>query len=140
MQRFDSAIASYERALAIDPQCRAALLGMGVAAARQQRFDTALDWFNSVIAADPDDPRNAEAFLNRGNVLRATGRTEEAVSSYMKATTLRPGYADALFNLGVIEYERGRPDAARERFHEALRSDPDHPQAARALKALRNQP
>jgi tetratricopeptide (TPR) repeat protein len=43
-------------------------------------------------------PRQAQTLYNRGVVLRATNRLEEALASYGKAIEAQPHYPEALIN------------------------------------------
>jgi protein O-GlcNAc transferase len=53
-------------------------------------------------AAVEADPRCARAHLNRGNVLLAGGRIDEARSAYQLAIACDPHYAGAHFKLGNL--------------------------------------
>jgi predicted O-linked N-acetylglucosamine transferase (SPINDLY family) len=49
-----------------------------------------------------DEPDRAEAYLNFGNVLVHTGKSKLGIKQYKKALELRPGYAEAHFNLATL--------------------------------------
>lgn len=69
-------------------------------------------------------PRNALAVVNIGTVhlgAREYARAREALEA---ALALKPDLARAHNALGVIEAETGRPDAAVERWRDAVRLDP----------------
>ena len=48
------------------------------------------------------------------------GKINEAKVSYSTAITLRPDYAEALNNLGVVLQELGNLDKARATYHRAI--------------------
>lgn len=93
----------------------------GVMAAREGRWDEALDQFDKMIAADPEDPvsRNllASTLLNMGN-------REEARRQYEETVRLDPEHASANVQLGIFLAEEGRESDAIARFRQAVASDP----------------
>ena len=72
-------------------------------------------------------PENFRAHYNLGTALQAHGRLEEAIKSYSRALSIRPGYVRAHDNLGVALTEVGQVDDAIRNFSEALRIRPDDP-------------
>ena len=90
LKRFDDALASYDRALAIKPDYAEALNNRGVALQELKRFDDALASFDRALAIKPD---YAEALNNRGNVLRDLKRFDDALASYDRALAIKPDYA-----------------------------------------------
>jgi predicted O-linked N-acetylglucosamine transferase (SPINDLY family) len=74
----------------------------------------------------------AEAHNNRGAVLAALGRHEEAVACFHKALALKADYADAHYNLGSSLRVLGRYDEALVSLDRALLLRPDY------VKALNN--
>jgi len=79
---------------------------------RQRRFDEALASYDRVLVVRPHD---AEAFNNRGNILKELKRFDEALASYDRALALRPDFVEALYNRGntLLQFKR---------FDEALAS------------------
>jgi tetratricopeptide (TPR) repeat protein len=112
--RYDEALASHARALALRPCDAAALNNHGVTLHKLGRLDQALASYDSALAARPD---YAEALVNRGVTLHDLTRYDEALASYDRAIALRPDDADAHFftslsrlltgdfGRGWIEYE-----------------------------------
>jgi len=70
-------------------------------------------------------PDYAEAYSNRGNVLKELKELEPAVASYMKAIELKPDYADAYSNLGNALNELKRFDEALASYKRAINLKPD---------------
>ena len=62
-QRFDDALASYDRALAVRPDYAEAVHNRGVTLHKLKRFDDALTSYDRALAVRPD---YAEALSNRG--------------------------------------------------------------------------
>jgi tetratricopeptide (TPR) repeat protein len=112
LKRFDEALASYDRAIAMRPDFIEALINRANTLQELQRFDEALASFDRAVAMRPD---HAEARYNRANTLHALERFDEALASYDRALALRPGYAEALVNRGVTLH-------ALARFEDALAS------------------
>src|SRR5262249_62017121 len=54
----------------------------------------------------------AEAHNELGNGLREEGQLEPAAAALARAIELKPDFAIALHNLGLVELARGRPDEA----------------------------
>ncbi len=66
---------------------------------------------------------------------------EAALQAYLASEpgADQPTYADAHWRLGLIEEHRGDTDAARTAYETALRLEPDHRQARRALRKLKDE-
>jgi class 3 adenylate cyclase/TolB-like protein/Flp pilus assembly protein TadD len=127
----DAAFALCEQALAIDPNNVRALqlLGIkfyvpvsaGVSGDPKGDLERADQLESKALALDPD---NTWAHLNKGNVLRFQGRTEEAVAEHERALALAPSNVDAAASLGW-DYERlGEFDKSLEYFDKAIRASP----------------
>jgi tetratricopeptide (TPR) repeat protein len=108
----DLALASYDRALALQPDHADALNNRGNTLRALNRFDEALESYDRALALRPN---YAEALSNRGSTLEEVNRLDEALASYDRALALRPDFADALYN-------RGNTLLALKRYDEALAS------------------
>jgi type IV pilus assembly protein PilF len=53
------------------------------------------------------------AYSNAGVCLRAAKRDDEAADNFNRALQLRPDYAEAVFQLATLQFERGQLPAAR---------------------------
>jgi predicted TPR repeat methyltransferase len=95
---------------------------LGVLEARRGRFATALEWLDRAVALDP---QLASLHNNRGNVLLALDREDEAVASYDCALALGLEDPHALNNRGAALQARHRFDAALQSFDRALALRPD---------------
>ena len=94
LERYGEALASHERALAVQPDHAAALSNRGVTLHRLGRLDEALASYDRALALQPD---YADALVNRGVTLHDLKRFDEALVSYDRAIALRPDHADAHF-------------------------------------------
>jgi protein O-GlcNAc transferase len=78
--------------------------------------------YDRAIALKPD---YAEAYNNRGNVLRELKQFEEALANYEQAIKLMPPYAAAFNNRGVALLELDRFDEALASCNQAIALKPD---------------
>lgn len=116
------ALASDEKALALDPTLPEVHNHLGVMRARRGDDRGALAAFDEVVRLDPN---NALGHANRGNALRATGRLPEAKDAYEAALRASPRNVDALNGLGTLAVLGGAPDEAAALFGRALEQQPD---------------
>ena len=72
------------------------------------------------------EPDNARAHINLGNVLRASGKLDEAIAHYVKALDIEPDNAGAHINLGNTLRVKGRLDEAMAHYLKALDIEPDN--------------
>lgn len=75
------------------------------------------------------NPNSAVVVTNRGNVLLAMQRYEDALSSYDRALSLKANYAEIHFNRGVVLRELGRDEEALVSYDRALALKPDYAEA-----------
>ncbi len=122
-RRPDEALASYDRALAVQRDHAGALCNRGVTLHELKRFDEALAGYDRALAVRPD---YVEALFNRGITLQELKRFEEALASYDRALLLRPTYAEALSNRGNTLHGLGRFDEALASYDRAIALRPDH--------------
>jgi predicted O-linked N-acetylglucosamine transferase (SPINDLY family) len=125
-ERFDEALASFDRALAIQPQLIEALISKGNVLRNLKRFDDALAAYDRALAIKSDYP---EVIYNRGLTLRDLLRFEEALASYDRALALRPDYADALHARGLVLHDLMRFADALASYDRALALQPHRFQA-----------
>ena len=120
--------------LSLPPRSDAAsLLVVGNTALQLGRPDLALRFLDRGIA---QDPQMGALHEKRGLALVMLGRPAEARAELEEARRLDPASASACLNLAVLEAQDGRLDAARSLAREALRLQPDYPQARGLLGAL----
>jgi len=105
-QEYDQAIASYQKAIRLDPKAAAAYNMLGMA----YRFK-----FQQL--------RNPE--------LQA-----QEIAAFEKAVELDPKYWVAMINLGTTHYSRGDKAKAAPWFKKALALNPEHPEKAQIEKMI----
>ena len=94
---FSAAIASYDKAIELNPEYADAYNNRGNALSGLERYAEAIASFDKAIALNPE---LAVAYYNRGVALVDLERYAEAIASYDKAIALNPEYAAAYNNRG----------------------------------------
>jgi tetratricopeptide (TPR) repeat protein len=122
-RRFDEALTSYDRALAVQRNHAGVLCNRGATLHELRRFDEALASYDQALAMRPDD---AEALFNRGITLQELNRFEEALASYDRALALQPDQAEAFSNRGNALRKLKRFDEALASYDRALALKPDY--------------
>lgn len=120
--RKSDALASFDRALAVQPDNHEVLNNRGVTLRELGRIEEALASYERAIAIRPD---YAVAYNNRGNALKDQKRLDDAISSFERAIALRPDYFDALKNRGNALHETKRFEEALEAYGRLLALRPD---------------
>ncbi len=123
-----AALASVDRALALDPRSPDHHAVRGHALKAAGRLDEAIGCYREAVRLKPS---YAEMQFNLANALRQravdaddVAGLEEAAESYRRAVRLKPDLAGAHNNLGATLRALKRPGEAAESFHRALRLTP----------------
>lgn len=123
--RLAEAEAGYRDVLAAIPGEPDAVRMLGLVAAQLGRPAEALA--GTAIAVDrPADP---ELHVAIAGALKAAGWPAASLASLRRALALRPGFAEAAYNLGNAETARGRNDRAAASYARALAIRPDYTDA-----------
>ena len=126
LDQFDSAIASYKKALKIQPNQADAHNNLGCALKAQGKIDEAIRVLNKALELNPSYP---DPYNNMGNVLKDKGRVNDAMEYYNKALSIKPNYAEAQLNLGSAFKEQGNLKKAMEACNKALSIQPHYAEA-----------
>lgn len=118
----EGAIASYDRALEMQPDAYVAWNNRGIALSDLGLFDSAIASYDRALQIKPDDH---EAWNNRGLVLSDLGRFEEAIASYDRALQLKLDDREAWANRGNALSGLGRLEEAISSYDRALQSQLD---------------
>ena len=81
------------------------------------------------------DPENANAYFDLGNALFLQGRGEEALAAFQEAADKKDDFWAAINNQGLVLYEDDQPEAAMERWRQAIDIDDQVAEPALALAA-----
>lgn len=132
--RLDAAEQAYRRALDLDRRQPVALNNLAaIALARKTGLAEAEGWAREATRLNP---RAAHLQHTLGEVLRAQGKTADALAAYEAAASLLPGDARLAFHHGRALAEAGQKDRAREVVRAALEKDPNFTDAADARRLL----
>jgi tetratricopeptide (TPR) repeat protein len=116
------AVASYERALKLDPRYADAAFGCGVVLLKQRRLEQALSYFN---LSDQLQPNHARVLEQRITALLYLGRFEEALVDGRRAHAFDPANPDICNNIGVSLHKLSRDEEALPWFDKAAALRPD---------------
>ncbi len=83
---------------------------------------TRIEVINKEIAKDED---NAELYLKRGRVYADTRHWEDAINDFKKTKQLDPNFIDADFWLGVVYFESGKLNKAKNYLESYLKIKPN---------------
>jgi tetratricopeptide (TPR) repeat protein len=124
--RFDEALASFDRALGLQPQSVEAHNYRGTTLQQLRRPQEALASFEAALTLRP---QSAELHSNRGNLLRRLQRLPEALASYEQAIALKPDFAAAHNNRGLVLQSLHRDSEAAASYQRALELQPQSAEA-----------
>ena len=127
LQRYEEALASFDRALRLKPDYAEVLANRGNALLRLERLEAALACYERAIALKPD---YFTAHYNRGNALLALNQPDEALDSYDRALALSPNHLEILNNRGNALLRLGRTGEALASYEQALALAPASAEAA----------
>lgn len=126
----DAAVEAYRQAAALDGTSTEALLGLGYALVRQQRFSEAVPYY---LRAAGIDPSVESMLLQLANGMEQQGQQTDALEIYRRYARNRPDDNAVQERIGLIFLERGRFQAAIEALEKVVAADPTA--AARAVLA-----
>ena len=132
----DQAAAAFRYALVVDPECAWVGRELCDILCDQGDLDGARELVLELLDRDPVEPYNY-GFL--GEVLRRSGRAQEAMDAFEMALWLLPEYSWAARQLAGLLLESGRATAAREILHRSLDFDPHEPWLLACLGCVERQ-
>lgn len=105
VSRYEEAIASYDRAIELQPHLVFAYSNRGNALQMLKRYNEALASYDIALNLQPDF---VNAFSSRGSALHKLGRYHEALASCDQAIALQPDFDLAHYNRGITLFELKR--------------------------------
>lgn len=129
--KYDDSIASFNKALAINPKCQDCYYNIGYAYSQKKEYDKAEESYKKAIEVKPD---YAEAYNGLANIYNAQRKFDLAADASKKASEiggsapggLAGGSADSLYNQGVILWNAGKVADAKKQFEAAVAANPNH--------------
>ncbi|WP_448598176.1 tetratricopeptide repeat protein [Thermoleptolyngbya sp.] len=119
---YPAAIASYDKALKIKPDCYQTLFNKGTVLDDLKRYEEAINCYDQALQIKPD---YGQALYAKGWVLDALGRYEEAIVYYDQALKIEPDKDVAWFNRGISLKNLGRYEEAIASYQKSLAFLPD---------------
>jgi len=104
LNRLDEALADNLRAVELDPANLDSIGNLGAVLQAQGRTEEALAAYERALRIRPGMPR---MITNRASVLAELGRLDEAMADYRRALAIAPGYAEASWNLALLQLRQG---------------------------------
>ena len=94
---------------------------------QQGKRDDAIEKWRAIahVVEGSDNDLAARAWFSAGYLIQDED-PEDALADYAEAIRLKPDYAEAYSNRGVVKYALGRHDDALADYAEAIRLKPDH--------------
>ena len=122
LNRTDDAIAAFDQAIALEPGHVTAHLNRANALRQSGKLREALAGYDAALAHGPD----ADVLYNRGSVLEALARPDDAMAAYHAALDARPDFIEAHTNLGNLFKMSGDNHAALAHYDLVLELRPNH--------------
>jgi len=126
-------IASFEKALAADPESREAMRSLGSAYENQGLFEKAVALYDSYLAKHPDD---AEIAFRQAEILswsRFSGRREDALRYYQMGLKAKSDPHERLNYARLLATNQETSRKAIEEYKRVLEKDPNNGEAHRGL-------
>jgi tetratricopeptide (TPR) repeat protein len=133
-------LASFHRAISIDPNVPDVQLAIADIYSRQNRPQRALATLQTLAERFPAKQVPAGVRYREGLALRALGRPHDAIRVLAEAAERGPASADLLFALAEAQVAVGERTAARQAVHLALTINPAHPGCAHLIARLDESP
>ncbi len=128
--RPDVARVRLRRHLAVHPEDGIAHFLFGLAYHRERQYSEAAPWMTNAIARRPD---YGPAIYFAGWGRFYLGDLDLAERLWRRHVRMQPEFADTHFGLGLVDLERGRPEAAAGRFRRAIELEKDQPGRERSV-------
>ena len=117
LRRYEDAIASYDKVLAIKPDYHKAWFNRGYALDKLGRYEEVIASYDRALQINPE---YHEAWNGRGIALSSLGRNEKAIASYDRAIQINPDYYEAWSSRGYAFLKLERFDNAFASFEKEM--------------------
>jgi tetratricopeptide (TPR) repeat protein len=120
-QMYDEQVDALKKVIALKPkEIGYAYEQLGTAYNRLGRYKDAVGAF---LKAGKHSPKNPVIFNNLAASYGMVGKTDKQIAALRKALSLRPHYATAHYNLGMVMLKKGRRAAALKQYEELEKFD-----------------
>jgi tetratricopeptide (TPR) repeat protein len=116
----EDALADYQKALDLDPNCASAHFNLAVNFVQAGAFEDAEPHYRQALAGKP----NAETHNGLGYALARQGRVDEAVAEFRKAVEADPHFVPAYNNLADALAKQGKLEEAEHFYTRSLAEKP----------------
>jgi len=123
-ENYPAAVASFERAVAMDPNRLSARLYLGTAYMQQGMTLPAEDQFRRVLETEPG---NKVALASLGSLNLNQKKWDEALNWYRKLIEADPQNAQAYYSIGFVAWSKWYPEYAKARAATGLRPEQPGP-------------
>ncbi|MGI0485748.1 tetratricopeptide repeat protein [Pantanalinema rosaneae CENA516] len=120
--RYEDAIACYDKAIQMEPENAKAWLSRGAILAKLQNYEAAIAAYDRTIQLKPD---SSEAWFGRGTVLAKLQRWDEAIVAYDQAIQLKPDASLAWFGKARCQALQGQGDLSLTTLQQAIHLNGD---------------
>ena len=139
LERFEDAVASFNKALAIDPNDKDALINLGNCYMSLNDFDSSVKMYHAAIELEPNcvmshynlASAHHSAATSASDPEVSRKHYQEARGEFQAAIRLNSDYADAYYNLGICYQDEGDDENARRMYRAALDLQPSECPVAR---------
>ncbi|MEM8721039.1 MAG: tetratricopeptide repeat protein [Cyanobacteria bacterium P01_G01_bin.39] len=127
LKQYDSAIASYNKAIEIDPENVWLWNNRGEAYTRLKQYEQAIFDFKQAIELDPN--RSFVPWNNLGKLYYQQQEYQQAIEAYNESLAVKSDYLPALIGLGNAQKSSKRYEQAMNSYDQALEINPDYHEA-----------
>jgi tetratricopeptide (TPR) repeat protein len=129
--KYKEALGYFDRSIDADPMFLFAYLMQGAIHNKCEEHDNAIAKYQRATEMNPF----SQTFTRAGAYLRKHGRHSDSIPMFLKAADLKPS-ANAYTYWRMALRASGRPEEARERFQQAIQTDPNSPNGYNQLGLL----
>ena len=123
LHRSQLAIAAFNRALQIDPNCAYAHRGIGKHLVHSGRFQEGADAINRALRMEPTYSNDVDCLKSLGYAYAQIGQLEDALKVYRDAELLRPLDAETAYWHGQMLMRLERHEQAEQQLRKAAALD-----------------
>ncbi len=122
------------KAVKVDPQSFEAHFDLGKLYTQSKDYPKAIKFYQHAIGLNP---RSAKTFFNLGFVYATVQDYANAEEMFLRAAEMKPPFLDkAIFNLAMVQQERGKQQECVNNLEKALMINPDNHRARKYLERL----